>query len=43
MNEANAAIVIIAPSVRRNTQIKKIQVRSSYVEVLYHIAVLYIN
>ena len=40
MNETNAAIVIIALFVRRNTQMKKMQVRSSYVEVLYQITIL---
>ena len=40
MNEANATIVIIALFGRRNTQRKKTQLRSSYVEVLHQIAVL---
>ena len=40
MNEANATIVIIALFGRRNTQRKKAQLRSSYVEVLHQIAVL---
>ena len=40
MNEANATIVIITLFGRRNTQRKKAQLRSSYVEVLHQIAVL---
>ena len=40
MNEANATIAIITLFGRRNTQRKKAQLRSSYVEVLHQIAVL---
>ena len=35
MNEANADILIIVLFVRNNTQLKKMQVRSSYVGVRY--------
>ena len=40
MNEASAGIVIIALFLRRNTKMKKMQVRSSYMEVFCKITVL---
>ena len=37
MNEANADILIIVLFVKNNTQMKKMQVKSSYVAVRYQI------